>query len=96
MERFHQGQIALMHLGCQAKFGVHIAIAIIVVDMAVGCNEMLRAKLLLPNIIGNHTILVGSARTAIDDDTRTRFIAHHIAILLQRITLKNLDGQHTY
>ena len=96
MERCHQGQIALMHLGRQAKLGVHIAIAIIVVNMAVGCNEMLRTKLLLPNIIGNHTIFVGSARTAIDDDTRTRLVAHHIAIFLQRITLKNLDGQHIY
>ena len=96
MERCHLGQIALMHLERQAKLGVHIAIAIIVVDMAVGCNEMLRTKLLLPNIIGNHTILVGSARTAIDDNTRTRLVAHHIAIFLQRITLKNLDGQHIY
>ena len=47
MERCHQGQIALMHLGHQAKLGVHIAIAIIVVDMSMGGNEMLRTKLLL-------------------------------------------------
>ena len=67
----------------------------VVVEMAVGTQEMYGFQLVAGQIVDNCRSLGIIVGAAVDDDCFAGFVAHYIGVLLQHVADKSLDINHS-
>ena len=83
-------------LGLQSEGLVNKGSAKHMVKVAMRAEMVYGFQLLLPDIVLDGPLFVVIKGTTVDDDTFRGLVAHHVAVLLQRVYLKSLDSQHGY
>ena len=91
----HQALVADMHLRLQSESLVDGVVAKMMVEMAVGSQQVLGHQLVVANILNDGLPLFGIIRAAIYDDTLARLIVDNITVLLQHVADKSLDINHS-
>jgi hypothetical protein len=71
-----------------------VGIAEVMIQVAVGSQQVNRLQLLLTEILVDSLTLLWIKGATVDDDTLLAVVTHHIAVLLQRIYLKTLYVNH--
>ena len=71
-----------------------VGIAKVMIQVAVGSQQVNRLQLLFTEILVDSLTLLWIKGTTVDDDTLLTVVTHHIAVLLQRIHFKTLYANH--
>lgn len=64
------------------------------VEMAVGGQQMNGLQLTVAEVVAQGILLRLIVGSAVDDDAFAAFVAHDVAVFLQRVALKTLDVEH--
>ena len=91
LESLHQFLVALCHFRLQSEFLVDGVVAEVMVQMAMGNEQMHRLQLVLLDIVGDGVAFFRIERAAVDDDAFLGLIAYNIAVFLQHVDLESFD-----
>ena len=93
-QMFYQESVLRPCLHLQPELVVQGYVAPVVVQVSVGRQQVYGLQPFVLDIVadGAPFLLIGGA--AVDDDALLGFVAHNVAVFLQHIAHKSLDGQH--
>ena len=78
----------------QTISAIDIGIAEVMVQMSVRGYQMDGLQLIVVDILANRLKFLVVVCPTIDDDTLAALVAHHVAVLLQRVALYSLNFEH--
>ena len=86
--------VVLVQFHLQSIFIVDELIAEVVVEVAVGGQQVDGCEVVFADVFLDGCFLLRIVGSAVDDDTLAGFIADHIAVLLKHVAYETLDGKH--